>query len=36
MFTYIKIITLGDSDNVTHVWNEDDGQTLSPSSLAAQ
>uniref|UniRef100_G3R8J4 ATP binding cassette subfamily A member 12 n=1 Tax=Gorilla gorilla gorilla TaxID=9595 RepID=G3R8J4_GORGO len=26
----------GDSDNITHVWNEDDGQTLSPSSLAAQ
>ncbi|KAL4667892.1 hypothetical protein H8959_006581, partial [Pygathrix nigripes] len=26
----------GDSDNITHVWSEDDGQTLSPSSLAAQ
>uniref|UniRef100_G1R6H3 ATP binding cassette subfamily A member 12 n=1 Tax=Nomascus leucogenys TaxID=61853 RepID=G1R6H3_NOMLE len=26
----------GDSDNITHVWNEDDGQTLSPSSLATQ
>ncbi|XP_011903269.1 PREDICTED: ATP-binding cassette sub-family A member 12 [Cercocebus atys] len=26
----------GDSDNITHMWSEDDGQTLSPSSLAAQ
>ncbi|XP_064228883.1 glucosylceramide transporter ABCA12 [Aotus nancymaae] len=26
----------GDSENITHVWSEDDGQTLSPSSLAAQ
>uniref|UniRef100_A0A8C0XJ86 ATP-binding cassette sub-family A member 12 n=1 Tax=Castor canadensis TaxID=51338 RepID=A0A8C0XJ86_CASCN len=26
----------GDADNITHVWSEDDGQTLSPSSLAAQ
>uniref|UniRef100_A0A2K6G3B9 ATP binding cassette subfamily A member 12 n=1 Tax=Propithecus coquereli TaxID=379532 RepID=A0A2K6G3B9_PROCO len=26
----------GDSDNITHVWSEDDGQILSPSSLAAQ
>ncbi|XP_055967800.1 glucosylceramide transporter ABCA12 [Sorex fumeus] len=26
----------GDSDNTTHVWNEDDTQLLSPSSLAAQ
>ncbi|MBZ3879909.1 ATP-binding cassette sub-family A member 12 [Sciurus carolinensis] len=27
---------LGDSDNTTHLWSDDDGQTLSPSSLAAQ
>ncbi|XP_012411009.1 glucosylceramide transporter ABCA12 [Trichechus manatus latirostris] len=26
----------GGSHNTTHLWNEDDGQTLSPSSLAAQ
>ncbi|KAM4869967.1 glucosylceramide transporter ABCA12 isoform X1 [Urocitellus parryii] len=26
----------GDSDNTTHIWREDDEQTLSPSSLAAQ
>lgn len=26
----------GGSDNVTHVWHEEDGQLLSPSSLAAQ
>ncbi|XP_008052045.1 ATP-binding cassette sub-family A member 12 [Carlito syrichta] len=26
----------GDSDNTSHVWMEDDEQTLSPSSLAAQ
>ncbi|XP_008589246.1 PREDICTED: ATP-binding cassette sub-family A member 12 [Galeopterus variegatus] len=26
----------GDSNNTKHVWSEDDGQTLSPSSLAAQ
>uniref|UniRef100_G3UBG6 ATP binding cassette subfamily A member 12 n=1 Tax=Loxodonta africana TaxID=9785 RepID=G3UBG6_LOXAF len=25
-----------EGDNTTHLWNEDDGQTLSPSSLAAQ
>ncbi|XP_049744043.1 glucosylceramide transporter ABCA12 [Elephas maximus indicus] len=28
--------TEGGSHNTTHLWNEDDGQTLSPSSLAAQ
>ncbi|XP_072817426.1 glucosylceramide transporter ABCA12 isoform X2 [Vicugna pacos] len=26
----------GDSDNTTHVWSAEDGQSLSPSSLAAQ
>ncbi|XP_023980448.1 glucosylceramide transporter ABCA12 isoform X1 [Physeter macrocephalus] len=26
----------GGSDNTTHVWSEEDGQSLSPSSLAAQ
>ncbi|XP_053453780.1 glucosylceramide transporter ABCA12 [Nycticebus coucang] len=26
----------GDSGNTTHAWSEDDGQILSPSSLAAQ
>ncbi|XP_037705635.1 ATP-binding cassette sub-family A member 12 [Choloepus didactylus] len=26
----------GGSDNATYMWNENDGQTLSPSSLAAQ
>ncbi|XP_054978094.1 glucosylceramide transporter ABCA12 [Sorex araneus] len=28
--------TQGGSDNTTHVWNEDDMQSLSPSSLASQ
>ncbi|XP_060049934.1 glucosylceramide transporter ABCA12 [Erinaceus europaeus] len=26
----------GNSNNTTHMWSEDDGQSLSPSSLAAQ
>lgn len=26
----------GGSDNTTHMWSEEDGQSLSPSSLAAQ
>uniref|UniRef100_H0XG82 ATP binding cassette subfamily A member 12 n=1 Tax=Otolemur garnettii TaxID=30611 RepID=H0XG82_OTOGA len=26
----------GDSGNITHMWSEDDGQILSPGSLAAQ
>uniref|UniRef100_A0A4W2CL05 ATP binding cassette subfamily A member 12 n=1 Tax=Bos indicus x Bos taurus TaxID=30522 RepID=A0A4W2CL05_BOBOX len=26
----------GGSDNTTHLWSEEDGQSLSPSSLAAQ
>lgn len=31
-----NVIALGGPDNTTHVWSEEDGQLLSPSSLAAQ
>lgn len=31
-----KCFTIGTSDNTTHTWSEEDAQSLSPSSLAAQ
>lgn len=36
MIIYVNGIALGGSDNTTYVWSEDDVQSLSPSSLAAQ
>ena len=32
----LNVISLGGPDNITHLWSEEDGQSLSPSSLAAQ
>lgn len=32
----LNVISLGGSDNTTHLWSEEAGQSLSPSSLAAQ
>ncbi|KAG8521013.1 ATP-binding cassette sub-family A member 12, partial [Galemys pyrenaicus] len=35
-FTNLNVIAAGDADNTTHVWGDDSGLSLSPSSLAAQ
>ena len=32
----LNVTSLGGSDNTTHLWGEEDRQSLSPSSLAAQ